>query len=209
VISIRDSGIGIAKDEQGQVFEKFYQAEGSLQRSVGGTGLGLSITKGLVEAQQGKIWVESDAGKGSTFSLTLRVSKGERRDRPFRSILDREFQRAQETHSPLTLSLMEILEEGAEVNDDLLEQLEERVKQCLCRDEDILIRRKKEKILAVLCKTDLKGSQVIQQRIREDLKQAIRNLPKPIEIKIGAATYPEEALSKRELFRKAKERLRR
>jgi GGDEF domain-containing protein len=87
--------------------------------------------------------------------------------------------------------------------------LEERVKQCLCRDEDILIRRKKEKILAVLCKTDLKGSQVIQQRIREDLKQAIRNLPKPIEIKIGAATYPEEALSKRELFRKAKERLRR
>ena len=208
VISIRDSGIGIAKNEQEKIFEKFYQAEGSLQRSVGGTGLGLSITKGLVEAHQGKIWVESEVGKGSTFSFSLRVSKGERRDRRFRFILDREFQRAQENHSPLTLSLIEILKEGAEVNDDLFDQLEEKVKQCLCRDEDILIRRKKEKTLAALCRTDLKGSRAIHQRIRKDLeKHAIRNLNKPIEIKIGAAAYPDEALSKRELFRKAKEGL--
>jgi len=86
--------------------------------------------------------------------------------------------------------------------------LEEKVKQCLCRSEDILLRRKKEKILAALCRTDLKGSWAIHQRIRDDLeKHAIRNLNKPIEIRIGAATYPDEALSQRELFRKAKERL--
>jgi len=129
VISIRDSGTGIAKNEQEKISEKFYQAGKSLHRSVGGTGLGLSTTKGLVGAHQGKICVGSELGKGSTFSFTLPLSKGERRDRHFRFILDREFQRAQEDHFPLTLFLIEILEESAEVNDDLLDQLEEEVKQ--------------------------------------------------------------------------------
>ncbi len=92
-ISVRDSGIGIPKDQLGRIFEKFHQVEDSLRRSTTGTGLGLAITKGLVEAHHGKIWVESEIGRGATFVFTLRTSKGETRDFHFRSILDREFQR--------------------------------------------------------------------------------------------------------------------
>jgi signal transduction histidine kinase/GGDEF domain-containing protein len=209
VISVRDSGIGIPKDYLEKVFEKFYQVEGSLHRSVSGTGLGLAITKGLVETHQGKIWAESEVGKGTTFNFTLPISKGERREPHFRFILDREFRRAQENHSPFTLLLIEVLDQKGEMDDLLLNQLEEKVKQCLCRKEDILLRRKREKILAALCEADLKGARVICQRIEEEFrKNPMEGLDTPLEIKAGSATYPDEALSKRELFRKAKEHLR-
>jgi signal transduction histidine kinase len=207
-ISVTDTGIGIPEDQLERIFEKFHQVEGSLHRSVSGTGLGLAITKGLVEANYGTIRVESKVGKGSTFTFTLPISKGERRDLRFRSILDREFQRAQENHSPLTLFLIEIGEEKSEVKDALLNQLEEQVKQCLCRKADITLRREKEKILAVLCEADLKGAQAVRQRIEGEIQKCAMNWKKSLPIiKMGMATYPAEVLSKRELFRKAKERL--
>jgi len=207
-ISVRDTGIGIPEDQLQKIFEKFHQVEGSLQRSVSGTGLGLAITKGLVEANYGTIWVESVVGKGSTFTFTLPVSKGERRDLRFRSILDREFQRAQENRSPLSLFLIDIWEENPKAKAALLDQLEEKVKQCLCRKADITLRREKEKILAVLCEADLKGAQIVRQRIEGEIQKCAMNWKErsPI-IKVGMATYPAEALSKRDLFRKAKERL--
>jgi signal transduction histidine kinase len=207
-ISVGDTGIGIPEDQLERIFEKFHQVEGSLHRSVSGTGLGLAITKGLVEANYGTIWVESEVGKGSTFTFTLPISKGERRDLRFRSILDREFQRAQENRSPLTLFLIEIREEKSEVKEALLNQLEEQVKQCLCRKADITLRREKEKILAVLCEADLKGAQAVRQRIEGEIQKCAMNWEKSLPIiKLGIATYPAEVLSKRELFRKAKERL--
>ena len=207
-ISVRDSGIGISEDQFEKIFEKFHQVEGSLHRSVSGTGLGLAITKGLVEAQHGEIWVESQIGKGSTFTFTLSISEGERRDLHFRFILDREFQRVQDTQSSLTLFLIGIMDQKDEVKDALLNTLEESLKKCLCRRADIVLRRKKEKLLAALCEADLKAAGIILRRV----EQAIRNNPdvsveSPLVIKVGMATYPEEAVSKRELFRLAKERL--
>jgi PAS domain S-box-containing protein len=208
-VSVRDSGIGIPGDQLEKVFEKFFQVEESLRRSIAGTGLGLPITKGLVEAHRGKIWVESEIGKGSTFTFTLPISKGEKRDLRFRYVLDKEFQRVQEKHSHLTLFLIEISSGGAEVKDTLLEKLEEKLKQCLGRKTDIVLRLGKGKILAALCEADLEGARVIRQRIDEELqKHTIEGQDVSLITKVGMATYPEEALSKRELFRKAKEYLR-
>ncbi len=68
---VKDSGIGIAKENYEKIFERFHQADSSISRVYGGNGLGLAICKGLVELMGGKIWVESTAGKGSTFYFTI------------------------------------------------------------------------------------------------------------------------------------------
>lgn len=71
LISVKDQGIGISPEDQRRLFEPFFQAEHTMYRKYGGTGLGLAICKGIVESQEGKIWVESEAGKGSIFYFTV------------------------------------------------------------------------------------------------------------------------------------------
>ncbi len=68
--SVADTGPGIAKAQQGRVFEKFVQIAAG-ESSLGGTGLGLSIAKALVHLQKGRMWLESDEGKGAAFFFTL------------------------------------------------------------------------------------------------------------------------------------------
>lgn len=75
IIQIQDTGIGIPKNEIGNIFEKFTQVEGQKARKYGGTGLGLSITKRLVELLGGKIHVTSKAGVGTIFTITLKDVK--------------------------------------------------------------------------------------------------------------------------------------
>lgn len=71
---IKDTGIGIASEKIPQLFQSFSQINSSLNRQYEGTGLGLAISKRLVELMGGKIWVESQLGKGSTFHFTIKVS---------------------------------------------------------------------------------------------------------------------------------------
>ena len=78
LISVRDTGIGIRKDQLEGLFKRFHQVENSSRQCMDGTGLGLALTKGLVEAQEGEIWVESELGKGSIFTFTLPISKSKR-----------------------------------------------------------------------------------------------------------------------------------
>jgi signal transduction histidine kinase len=72
-VEVADQGIGIPADKMDKIFERFYQVDGSSRRRFGGTGLGLAIVKRIVEAHNGKIWVDSEEGKGSTFSFTLPI----------------------------------------------------------------------------------------------------------------------------------------
>jgi two-component system sensor histidine kinase VicK len=71
LVSVADTGVGIPADKLEKVFDRFYQVDGSATRRFSGAGLGLAIARRIVEAHGGRIWVESEAGKGSVFKFTV------------------------------------------------------------------------------------------------------------------------------------------
>jgi len=73
--SVRDTGIGLTKEQMERLFTAFTQADGSMTRKYGGTGLGLTISKQLVELMKGEIWVESVYGEGASFQFTVQFDK--------------------------------------------------------------------------------------------------------------------------------------
>ncbi|MCZ3621977.1 cell wall metabolism sensor histidine kinase WalK [Lactobacillus mulieris] len=71
ILSISDQGLGIPKKDLNKIFDRFYRVDKARSREQGGTGLGLAIAKEIVEAHKGKIWADSQEGKGSTFYISL------------------------------------------------------------------------------------------------------------------------------------------
>jgi PAS domain S-box-containing protein len=71
VVTVSDEGVGVPPEEQERIFERFYRAEGDLSSSTPGVGLGLYLCKAVVEAHGGRIWVESEPGRGASFIFTL------------------------------------------------------------------------------------------------------------------------------------------
>jgi len=78
ILTVADTGIGIPRADQPRIFERFYRVDVARSREAGGTGLGLSIAKHLIEAQGGRIWVESEVGRGSQFHISVPVFDQER-----------------------------------------------------------------------------------------------------------------------------------
>jgi signal transduction histidine kinase len=74
-LSVKDTGVGIPKDQQGRVFTKFFRGANVMRMETEGSGLGLFITKNIIEAHGGKIWFESEEGKGATFYFTLPIKE--------------------------------------------------------------------------------------------------------------------------------------
>ncbi|MCL1814536.1 MAG: response regulator [Treponema sp.] len=79
--SVTDSGIGISDDQQKRLFQSFQQAESSTARRFGGTGLGLAISKSIVDMMGGRIWIESELGKGATFAFTIQAKRMEEKQK--------------------------------------------------------------------------------------------------------------------------------
>ncbi len=70
-LHVRDTGIGIALDDQRHIFDKFYRVRNDATERITGSGLGLSIVKAIVEKHDGRVWVKSELGQGSTFTVVL------------------------------------------------------------------------------------------------------------------------------------------
>lgn len=71
IVSVSDQGIGIAAEEQAKLFRRFYRVDNRLRRQTQGAGLGLFLARAIVEAQGGRVWVDSQPGRGSRFSFTV------------------------------------------------------------------------------------------------------------------------------------------
>jgi signal transduction histidine kinase len=78
IISVRDFGMGIAKSQQKKIFERFYRTNGKKERDIKGLGLGLYIASEIVKAHEGKLWLESKVGEGTTFFFSLPIQKKEK-----------------------------------------------------------------------------------------------------------------------------------
>ena len=76
-LAVRDTGPGISAADQAKLFQEFQQADNSNTRKKEGTGLGLAISKRIIEMHGGRVWMESQLGKGSTFFVTLPVQVAE------------------------------------------------------------------------------------------------------------------------------------
>ncbi len=116
--SVADTGIGIPPEKHRMIFEPFTQADGSTTRKYGGTGLGLSISSGLVELMDGRIWVESEVGSGSTFHFTLALELPAQANEPATS------SSATRDHAKLQLRIL--VAEDNSVNQRLAARLLER-----------------------------------------------------------------------------------
>ena len=88
VVSVVDTGMGIAPDDQPKVFERFKQVGDTLTDKPKGTGLGLPICREIVEHHGGRIWVESEPGRGSTFSFSVPIAAAEGAEKPFEAPID-------------------------------------------------------------------------------------------------------------------------
>jgi signal transduction histidine kinase len=75
IVSVKDFGMGIARDQQEKIFERFYRTNGKREKDIKGLGLGLYISSEIIKAHEGKMWVESKVGEGSTFFFSLPISK--------------------------------------------------------------------------------------------------------------------------------------
>jgi two-component system phosphate regulon sensor histidine kinase PhoR len=75
IVKVTDTGIGIPPGDIGRLFERFFRSELSVLQEIPGTGLGLAISHEIIQRHQGTITVESEVGKGSTFSVTLPLAR--------------------------------------------------------------------------------------------------------------------------------------
>jgi signal transduction histidine kinase len=208
-ISVKDTGIGIARENIAGLFDRFAQFNRVYGPGERGTGLGLAISKEIVEMHGGKIWVESETGKGSIFRLRLpRLSK----DEIFREHLAAGLREAEKKGCPLSLVVIRMKHIEKIIKDHtntqvfaILQEIEEHIGRTLRRKSDIVSRYKYgEIIIAILMDTSKKDALSVKERIRQEIEAEMqkKGWPKDIKLLLDVITFPDDAANKPALINK-------
>lgn len=228
-VSVSDTGMGIPPEEHEKIFEKFYQVSSfNLGGQNRGTGLGLAIARSLVEAHGGKIVLQSALGKGSCFSFSLPVYKGQKETDVKLKSEDQLLWESRQEKSYLELVIGDAIKtalmyrnkfsvmvlkmdnfqmlSGFEVEIEL-KRLENTIQHCVRRPYDKLVIEGQECIL-VLPESEEEGSKAVEIRIADSLKKKnFRIKGQTPVLHIGLAIFPSDAESPAELLAFARSHL--
>jgi signal transduction histidine kinase len=160
-ISVDDTGPGIAGEDLDRLFRKFSQLETGIAQKIKGTGLGLVISKEIVEKHGGKIWVESEMGKGSSFKFLLPVYSDKL---AYLGFLEEEIQRVKVYNGSLLFCVLTPSKIASLDNQELLKQ---EVKKCMRRKTDIVLNYE-HKILLII-EAGIDGVEAIIERIKKEI----------------------------------------
>lgn len=207
-ISVTDTGAGIPAEEQESVFEQFHQVEDSLTRTKTGTGLGLAIVKQLVEAHGGKIWVESEVGKGSRLSFTLPVFSPQTVEA---MTLQREIRQCLGT-TPFSLLEVDLrgtapVRGGARKSEELAEltdRIVSLVREAAPRASDkVVAQRARNSVVLVLRATPKSGAAVVKERLERALCRhplLTDQLTASVPMVVGPVAFPDDGATASELL---------
>lgn len=210
-ISVIDDGVGVAPELHEVIFEKFRQVGRAQGKGYKGTGLGLAISKEIVDHNDGRIWVESTPGKGSSFHFTLPIFKEER---DFWLFLQSAMQEASERKIPLAvmglkISNMQALKNKHSIKeiDKMMEDLPKWIQHNVLRKSDQLFsyplngETLKDSYLLVLQEAGRPEADIVYQRLRQKLEDGSQ---KDVQFDFRLALYPEDADSPKKLLEKIK-----
>lgn len=192
-VVVKDTGVGIAKEDLHKVFDKFQQIESSLSREVGGTGLGLAITKQLVDAHRGEIWVESKLNEGSKFCFVLPTAKQEN---IFLLELDNKLQQSKQNHANLALLTIRNTSDNAKI---FMEEVSNKIVNIFRKDDKSKFLIEDNIIKIILSNTDKTAARNVVKRIKKQFMKDTESINNN-DLLLGMAIYPDDAISSEELL---------
>ena len=198
-ISVKDSGIGIAQEDQKKVFDQFQQIENSLNRKNGGTGLGLPIAKQLIEAHKGFIWVESELNRGTTFSFVIPVLSEKEK---FLIDLDKETSKAKACNQSILLILIkEVQSNVPSFIEDIKEGKISIIRKTANTKETYFSENNSNFLAVMIPEADKFAQSFIEKKIESIVMTDLNGQPdKKYDILYSSATYPEGGTDSKELF---------
>ena len=195
-ISVKDSGIGIAEEDQKKVFDQFQQIENSLNRKNGGTGLGLPIAKQLIEAHKGFIWVESEINRGTTFSFVIPILSEKEK---FIIDLDKEINKAKTCNQSLLLVLIKEESESCEFLKDMQEGKISIIRKTANTKETYFSENNANYLAVMIPEADKFAQSFIEKKIESTISPSEQQTAK-YDILYSSATFPEGGTDAKELF---------
>ena len=198
--TVSDTGIGIAAEDLPKVFNKFLQFGRTPGAGEKGTGLGLSIARGLIELHGGRIWVESELGKGAKFIFTLpKYYEGQN----VREYIEAAIKSS--AHLTLVIATLSYSDKIKSISEGVMQDVGRVIRSQLYRDKDILLQYPR-KFFLLMRDCDKSSGLIVKGRVELALRSYIedKNLSNDVKIDFGLAAYPEEAGNYQELLSKAK-----